>query len=44
MSLIEIEPGLIFAAYLGFSILYRTASVDEIGTLVESAFQRPQWS
>ena len=30
MSLIEIDTALIFAGYLGFSILNKTGSVDEI--------------
>ena len=44
MSLIEIDTALIFAGYLGFSILYKSGSVDEIQTLVESVFPKPQRS
>ena len=44
ISLIEIDTGAIFSEYLGFSIMYKTGSIDGIKTPVESAFQRPQWS
>ena len=44
ISLIGLDTGVIFSGYLGFSIMYKTGSIDGIETLVESVFQRPQWS
>ena len=40
MSVVEIDTGFSFSGYLGFSITYKTASIEEIETLVDSASER----